>query len=255
MISIITINLNNFSGLTQTVESVWKQSFDDYEYLIIDGNSHDGSQEYIKSIENKIAYWVSEDDDGVYSAMNKGIAKAKGEYMLFLNSGDFFPDKNSLSSLVNVSNGYDLIYGNLIINESDKSWIKRFPDSLSFRFFLKDSLPHPATLVRSTMFQLAGYYNENLRIVSDWEFFMKVVCFLNAKYLHVDIPIAVFNYDGLSSIKNIKLIEAERTTVLSKCYQAFLVDYELADQTERELANLRNSKWFNLRRALKKLGV
>ena len=89
-ISIITINYNNFEGLKKTIKSVINQTWKDYEYIVIDGGSNDGSVEYLKSLDNTINFWVSEADNGVYHAMNKGINKANGEYLLFLNSGDHF---------------------------------------------------------------------------------------------------------------------------------------------------------------------
>ncbi len=85
-LSIITINLNNLAGLQKTMQSVFEQTFTDYEYIVIDGGSTDGSKEYIEQHSDKLAYWVSEKDKGIYNAMNKGIIKAGGDYLLFLNS-------------------------------------------------------------------------------------------------------------------------------------------------------------------------
>ena len=87
-LSIITINYNNLEGLKRTVESVINQTSKEFEYIVIDGGSNDGSGAYIESKSEHIDYWVSEPDKGIYNAMNKGIAKASGEYLLFLNSGD-----------------------------------------------------------------------------------------------------------------------------------------------------------------------
>ena len=87
-ISIITINYNNKSGLEKTIESVLQQTYDNIEYLVIDGNSTDGSKDVIKKYKHRISYWVSEPDSGIYNAMNKGGTKATGDYLLFLNSGD-----------------------------------------------------------------------------------------------------------------------------------------------------------------------
>ena len=88
--SIITINYNNADGLRRTIESVVSQTYADYEYLIIDGGSTDGSVNAIKEYEDKISYWVSEKDGGIYNAMNKGVKVAHGEYLIFMNSGDVF---------------------------------------------------------------------------------------------------------------------------------------------------------------------
>ncbi len=95
-LSIITVNYNNLEGLKKTVKSVVDQTWSEFEYLIIDGGSTDGCLEYIKIKENEIDFWISEPDKGVYHAMNKGIQKATGEYVIFLNSGDHFYKKNVL---------------------------------------------------------------------------------------------------------------------------------------------------------------
>ena len=91
-ISVITINYNNKSGLEKTIQSVISQTYFELEYIIIDGGSSDGSIDVIKKYENKIDYWISEQDKGIYNAMNKGIAQAHGEYCNFMNSGDCFHD-------------------------------------------------------------------------------------------------------------------------------------------------------------------
>ena len=117
LISIITINLNNLEGLKKTVHSVFEQDYPKIEYLIIDGNSTDGSIEFIKSQESKIDYWSAEQDGGIYDAMNKGIVKANGEYLLFLNSGDIFSYQESISKL---------IYDNLNYTASFHLWHPRF---------------------------------------------------------------------------------------------------------------------------------
>src|SRR5580698_3099287 len=110
MISIITINFNNKIGLAETMESVLRQDKEYVEYIVIDGGSSDGSAEAIRTREKELAYWVSERDNGIYHAMNKGIARARGEYLLFLNSGDTFNGPNSLSRLLADNPTEDIIY-------------------------------------------------------------------------------------------------------------------------------------------------
>ena len=95
-LSIITINYNNLAGLQKTIESVVSQTFRDFEWIVIDGGSVDGSRELIERYANSFSYWVSEPDKGIYNAMNKGIVVAKGDYLLFLNSGDWLCDEMAL---------------------------------------------------------------------------------------------------------------------------------------------------------------
>src|SRR6478735_1115877 len=111
-LSIITINYNNLQGLQKTIESVVSQSFKDFEYIIIDGGSTDGSKVLIEKYSESITYWVSEKDNGIYPAMNKGIQVANGEYLLFLNSGDWFYENTTLSMAIPMLRPFDIVYGN-----------------------------------------------------------------------------------------------------------------------------------------------
>ena len=99
-ISIITVNYNDREGLKKTIESVINQTWQDFEFIIIDGGSTDGSREVIEQYKDKIDYWISEPDKGIYNAMNKGIKAASGEFLLFLNSGDRLIDKNITEKVI-----------------------------------------------------------------------------------------------------------------------------------------------------------
>ena len=118
LISIITVNLNNLEGLKRTMTSVFEQTWQEYEYIIIDGGSTDGSKEYIESFSDKISVWVSEPDAGIYNGMNKGIKVANGEYLLFLNSGDHLFDNRVLDTNRKFLTLYDLVYFNLNVISS-----------------------------------------------------------------------------------------------------------------------------------------
>ena len=114
-ISIITINYNDKYGLSRTIDSVLNQTYEDFEYIVIDGNSNDGSKEILKNHDLSIDYWVSEPDSGIYNAMNKGIRVAKGDYLLFLNSGDYLCDNDTIHNVAKeIDGGKDLYYGNAI---------------------------------------------------------------------------------------------------------------------------------------------
>src|SRR5574344_2490955 len=110
-LSIITINYNNAEGLEKTIKSVINQTFTDYEYIIIDGGSTDGSTDIIKKYRENIDYWVSESDKGIYKAMNKGITYTHGEYLNFMNSGDCFHSSTVLNEVARNFNNTDIIIG------------------------------------------------------------------------------------------------------------------------------------------------
>ena len=130
ILSIITINYNNVLGLKRTLESVTGQSYSNFEYIVIDGGSTDGSKEHILKYSDKISYWISEPDRGIYHAMNKGIAKASGEYLLFMNSGDLFYNNFILNEVIDDISKYDLIYFDILIRDGNKEYPKVSPKNL-----------------------------------------------------------------------------------------------------------------------------
>ena len=109
--SIITVNYNNKEGLRNTIESVIHQTYRDFEYIVIDGGSTDGSVDILKKYDQQINYWVSEKDSGIYNAMNKGISKAHGEYLNFMNSGDCFYALDNLERVAKYQYETDFIVG------------------------------------------------------------------------------------------------------------------------------------------------
>ena len=114
-ISIITVNYNDKDGLEKTIKSVLNQENTVFEYLVIDGNSADGSKDVIEKYKDKIDYWVSEPDSGIYNAMNKGILAATGDYLLFLNSGDWLYENDSIANVDKlILESKDIYFGNAI---------------------------------------------------------------------------------------------------------------------------------------------
>ena len=225
-LTIITINLNNAPGLSITIQSVLAQTYTNFEYIIIDGGSTDESLELIKENESKLNYWVSESDSGIYSAMNKGIEKSSGEYLLFLNSGDFLINKHVIYDFEPYLSNIDLVYGNLSIDKQGKLCSYFFPPKLTFKYFLNNSLPHPCTFINSTLFNKVGLYNEQLKIASDWEFFIKSVCIHNCTYEYINKSVSVIDTNGISRNPEMQnKIASEVDNVLKKNFSAFIDDY------------------------------
>ncbi|MDQ6472078.1 glycosyltransferase family 2 protein [Flavobacterium sp. LHD-80] len=252
-LSIITINFNNLDGLKRTVESIINQTWQEFEYIIIDGGSTDGSVAYIESKSDKIDYWINEKDTGVYNAMNKGVIKAKGEYLLFLNSGDHFYNNDVLQKCNKFLVEKDLIYFNLNIVDQTASWIRTYTDNLFFSYLAKDTLPHPATFIKKILFHKVGLFDENLKIVSDWKFFIQSICKFNSSYIRIDQTLSTFYLDGLSSDpKNQKIIFDEKQLVLESEFSAFLNDLDESNKQKQLISNLKKSKKIQL---LIKLGL
>lgn len=224
-ISVITISYNNKEGLKKTLDSVISQDYTDFEYIIIDGGSNDGSKELLEQYADKITYWVSEPDKGIYNAMNKGILAATGEYLIFINSGDHFFNENSLATGSEYLGQKEVVYSDL--NVIGHSLLDKFvyPLVLSFSYFYESSLPHPATFIKRTAFKKCGLYDENLKIVSDWKWFMNAICIYNCSYTHIPEVISTFYFDGISSQKSyLNQINAEKNMVLTSQYPLIIED-------------------------------
>jgi glycosyltransferase involved in cell wall biosynthesis len=252
-ISIITINYNNADGLERTIQSVLLQENVQIEYIIIDGGSTDDSVKIIRRFSEKISYWVSEKDRGVYDAMNKGISQAKGDYLLFLNSGDFLISGHVLSKLFGgTKNGADIVYGDLKVRTNVTLNSITFPDELPFSFVRTHSLPHPATLIKRELFQKVGLYDIKLKIAADWKFFMLALYKHNTSYFHVPEFITEYNLDGISSQpQNMPIITAEKDAVMKEHFEAFREDYENLEKFRSVYMYYTASRKVKLLRSLK----
>ena len=174
--SIITVNYNNKDGLRKTIESVIHQSFRDFEYIIIDGGSTDGSADVLKEYDAQIDYWVSEPDKGIYNAMNKGIAQAKGEYLNFMNSGDCFYAPDILEKVASYNYETDFIVGrDYHFNEEiQKGHVSILPSRTTMIHFFVATLDHQSSFIRRELFDNSPY-DEGYRLVSDWIFFTEKI--------------------------------------------------------------------------------
>lgn len=216
--SVITVNYNNLEGLRKTAASVLCQTCHDYEWLIIDGGSTDGSRELIESHQAHLSYWCSEPDHGVYHAMNKGIARAHGDYLLFLNSGDALYDPEVLQKVADLQSEADILAGKAL--RTDNSQILHVYDESVFMQLYVDTFSHQATFIKRSLFQDLSY-DEHLKIVSDWKFWMESVIFRNAQVEYMDVVVALQDMSGVSSDHNVagaRLQRRERDQVLETLF-------------------------------------
>lgn len=198
-LSVITINYNDKAGLEKTISSVLEQSYTGFEYIVIDGGSADGSVDVIKKYQDRLTYWVSEKDSGIYNAQNKGASKASGDYLLFLNSGDILENKKVLEQFSTHLHTHDLVYGDLIVDDGEETEKVAMPDQLDVYHFMISTLAHPATFIASSLYHKLNGFKEELKITADYEFFLRAVLVNNATYKHLAIPVSVFNTFGVSS--------------------------------------------------------
>ena len=232
-LSIITVNLNNKEGLKKTINSVISQTFSNFEWIVIDGGSTDGSKELLEQYADCFVFWVSEPDKGIYNAMNKGIVVARGEYLLFLNSGDLLVDDLTLDRCFSHDNNADFVYGDVCLLDNNELKEKHFPDSLSLGFFYNQTLCHNSTFIKKSLFA-DRLYDENYKIVSDWEFFL--IQYINNKsFEHIDELVVCYDLSGLSSV-NEALMNQERDSVISKVFPDKMIqDYRKMDGMEKLL--------------------
>jgi glycosyltransferase involved in cell wall biosynthesis len=218
-LSIITVNLNNSTGLLRTIKSVLCQSFHDFEFIIIDGGSSDGSVEKIIEHADKINYWISEPDSGIYDAMNKGIIESKGDYILFLNSGDTLCSPDSLKESLLLSESHDLVF----CHYNDQEYSKK--NFTFFDFWNQSPFSHQAIFFKSNLFDRFGYYDIDYKIVADWSFILNALV-NNSSYRFSKQQLVLTEPGGISnSFKGIEIGKQERLLINQKAYNFFLRDY------------------------------
>jgi len=233
--SIITINYNNREGLRRTIESVVNQTYQDFEYIVIDGGSTDGSVDVIKEYADRIDYWVSESDKGIYNAMNKGILQAHGEYLNFMNSGDCFYDEDVLKNVKSYLNS-DIVCGKIKTTDNIEHW-SFDKEEVTMMLFYNGNLPHQASFIRRELFTYS-LYNEEYRIVSDWLFFIEKIVVENCSYNNIPLTISLFDVGGISST-NKALEKEERSIILQTLFPSrVLADYERFKDKESLMLDL-----------------
>lgn len=201
-LSVITINYNNKDGLRKTLESVALQTYQDFEYIVIDGGSTDGSIDVIKEYDKYIDFWASEPDNGIYHAMNKGTQHAHGEYCNYLNSGDYYYDNTVVQRFINCNHDSDVIVGKTAyVGNAGKVELGRsLTDEITFLTFYKRGINHQAAFIKTKYLQLFPY-DEKYKIRSDWKFFIQSLLIENCSFSTIDNVIVYFDTGGISSTK------------------------------------------------------
>jgi glycosyltransferase involved in cell wall biosynthesis len=227
-LTIITINYNNNEGLIKTIESVINQTWNDFEFIIIDGGSTDESVSTIKKYDKYINYWVSENDKGVYDAMNKAIQLSKGTYVNFMNSGDYYFTNTVLEEIQHkFINNIGILYGDsFYFNDQGYDKIEKTPSKFSFTHFVNSGINHQASFIKRDLFFKYFMYNIEYKIGADWEFFLYVICKKNETYEHVGKTICYYDFSGMSAVpENLHLYNTEREIILNKHFPLFYEDF------------------------------
>ena len=252
VLTIITINRNNAAGLEKTMQSVLSQTRTDFEYVVVDGASTDGSVEVIKRLAEDFGNrlkWVSEPDKGIYNAMNKGIGMATGEYIEILNSGDSLAAKDVVEKMyaaVEKEGHPSILYGNML---------KDFPDGrvhrdkgfageeITLLSLYIGTLNHSPAYIRRSLFDKYGPYDESLKIDSDWKWYLQAIVFGEEKPVYADIDVTLFDMTGISET-NKELTKAEREQVLRELVRpTVLADYDTWVPSIRMMKRIKRHPW------------
>lgn len=211
--SIVTVVYNCVHNIEKTIISVLNQGFVDYEYIIVDGGSTDGTVDVIKQYQDHLSYWVSEKDNGIYHAMNKGLALAKGAWINFLNSGDEFLNTNVLQDVAHFMDHHkpvDVVYGDIAVAKDGVQFVRAagLPGNSHRMYFCHQSAFVKTSLMREFQF------DESLHLSSDFLFFKQ--CYYAGKvFIKLDLPLVRYDLNGFSNTQRIKGLR-ENIQVISR---------------------------------------
>ena len=258
ILSIITINYNNAAGLRKTLASVASQTYRNIEHIIVDAASTDGSVAVIREYEQTLTahhspftvIWTSEKDNGIYDGMNRGIRKATGDYIQILNSGDILASDDVTERMMNAlihNTSVEILYGNMVhVDAQGKPISRSSMVEYSLRQYFSSTMNHDCCYIRRDLFEKYGLYDESLKIVSDWKWFLKVIGLGYVKPVYVDIDVTHFDMSGISE-RNLALRNQERRQVLEELIPpAILADYDKHAFDAEQMNRLRKHHlyWF-----------
>lgn len=225
-LTIITINYNHVDGLKRTIDSIVNQTFTNYEWIVVDGGSTDGSKELIEQFQDHFAWWCSEPDKGVYNAMNKGIAHATGEYVNFMNSGDIFATPTILEEIFSIPHTANVLYGIMTRGTIDGKWNNKplLKSHINWWDFYYCTFNHQATFTQRDLFMKFGGFDESYHILADWRHFAQLICVEHCSYEYISKIIAIYEGGGISdevSDQNIK----EQRRIRKEVYPTLLDEH------------------------------
>ena len=219
-VSIITINYNNLAGLEKTRDSILRQTYYNYEWIVIDGGSNDGSKEFIVEHADEMLYWCSEKDNGVYNAQNKGTSHATGDYCIYMNSGDIFYDEYVLEEVFSESRDEDVIYGDWVqvFHDGKEKYIEP-SDDIDYAFFFVDNICHQAMFIKTSLLKESPY-DESYRLYADWAKWTELA-YQGKKFKYIHIRICYFMMNGKST-ENEDNNARERERIIKEYYPGSL---------------------------------
>lgn len=240
LISIITVVYNGAATLEKTIQSVLAQTYNSFEYIIVDGGSTDGTLVILDTYRPHIAKYVSEPDKGVYDAMNKGIGMASGNWLFFLGADDILYDNEVLASVagaLGVASPPDLLYGNVV----SPSYKGVYDGEFTFEKLLNKNISHQAIFYKRQLFDRIGNYNLHYKAYADWDFNIRCFADKGIKTAYMDQVVAEFGEGGISSRHDVPFLREvlipEKLRLLTKTGPRHLRNLPAYDEWWRLVRN------------------
>jgi len=214
LISIITVSYNSINTINKTINSVFAQCYPKIEYIIVDGLSSDGTIELINSYSNRISRFVSEPDNGMYDAINKGIRLSTGDIVGILNSDDYFYNERVVENIIEAFNtkNIDAVYGDIkFVDRNNPSRVVRYYSSKKFQpgKFKYGFMPaHPSFYIKRELYEKYGLYKIDYKIAADFELLLRYFCLHNIRTKYIEMPFVTMRTGGISNksiISNFRL--------------------------------------------------
>lgn len=219
LLSVITI-CKDEPFIEATCQSVCQQSYQDFEWIIVDGASGKSTLDILNKYHSRADVFISEPDTGTYNAMNKGIAQARGQYLVFMNGGDVFYDAQTIATVLPYLNKgtADVFYGDSyrLYEKPEDCWVKTYPDKITKDFFLDNTLPHQSSYIKRKLFEKYQGYREDFKIVSDKEKWLKFID-NGVTFDHIPFILSQFRMNGKSRAQT-PLLLAEKKEMLEQYF-------------------------------------
>jgi len=241
VISIITAVFNSHTTIEQTIRSVITQNYPHREYIVIDGGSTDGTVDILREFDNSIDYWVSEADNGVYDALNKGIDLAQGEWIYFLGSDDRLVNERVLEDVFSKSYESKMIYGNVLLGDSGLWYDGKFSKHKLLRY----NICQQAIFYHRDILRSLGKFEVRYTLLADWVLNMRIFSSHSAMPIFINNIIAYYATSGLSSIDKDDTFNKERSTLVRNI---FGIHYYLLFKFLLAKDKLKECCWKNLKK-------
>lgn len=222
-LTIITVCYNEINGIQRTIDSIINQTWQHFEWIVIDGGSTDGTYEKFLPHRTRISSLITGKDRGIYHAMNKGVALAEGEYLLFLNGGDHFTDNQSIDNAMSMFDyRFDINYCPILL---DNKHLFNVQTEVTPEYLYKRSMPHGGSFIKAQLLKERPY-DESFKIAADYDFFAWAKLKRKATIHLINHPLSVLYLNGISST-NLELLQIENRTIREKyfnMYQKFILN-------------------------------